>query len=255
MTTLNGVEFTRTGNPQVDLQTYATARGISEAEAKKELEAEFGVAEAVKNSKDEDVSISKDAVDSTDTSEMSSEEFLKGFIAKLLSLLGINVPEAKSEEEDKSYETKTINGVEFKQTGDPQEDLKAYADARGISKEEAKKELEAEFGKPKTTEKTSTSSSDETEETDDTEETSSSTSTSSTDDDDDDSTTTSSSSSSTTDTSSSKAEDRKNLQNEIKEWNAKLKQATDAGDSRGISKAQAVLKELQTKARYWDTNK
>ena len=87
MTTLNGVEFTRTGNPQADLVTYAKARGIDEAQAKEELEAEFGVAKAVNESKDEEVALSND---STDTSSLSTEDFLKGFIAKLLSLLGLD---------------------------------------------------------------------------------------------------------------------------------------------------------------------
>lgn len=200
MTTLNGVEFTRTGNPQADLVTYAKARGIDEAQAKEELEAEFGVAKAVNESKDEEVALSND---STDTSSLSTEDFLKGFIAKLLSLLGLDA--------SKLEETSS------------------------------------------TTEDT-----EETSSTDETEEVSSNTSTTSTDDDDDESTTTSSSSSSsssTTDTSAAKKEDRKNLQNEIKEWNAKLKQATDAGDPRGITKAQEVLKDLQTRAYQWDTNK
>ena len=128
MSTLNGVEFTRTGDPVADLKTYAAARGISEAKAKEELEAEFGVAKAVNNSADEDVSIS-DSVD------------------------------------DLSLDTETT---------------------------------------------------------------------------------------STSDTSDTKATDRKRLQEEIKNWSAKLKQATDAKDSYGVTKAQEVLKDLQTKAYEWD---
>ena len=76
---LNGVEFTRTGNPSEDLKTYATARGISEAEAKKELEAEFGIPKAIESSKDEDVSISTSSedlsVDDTTTEETTNIVF------------------------------------------------------------------------------------------------------------------------------------------------------------------------------------
>ena len=42
MANFNGVNFTRTGNPQKDLETYAAARGINASEAKKELESLFG---------------------------------------------------------------------------------------------------------------------------------------------------------------------------------------------------------------------
>ena len=204
MTTLNGVEFTRTGNPQADLVTYAKARGIDEAQAKEELEAEFGVAKAINESKDEEVALSND---STDTSSLSTEDFLKGFVAKLLSLLG-------------------LDASKLEETSSTTED----------------------------TEETS-STTEDTEETSSTSSSSSSSCSSTSSDDDEESTTTSSSSSSsssTTDTSSSQATDRKNLQNEIKEWSAKLKQATDAGDQWGITKAQEVLKDLQTRAYEWD---
>ena len=110
MTTLNGVEFTRTGNPQADLVTYAKARGIDEAQAKEELEAEFGVAKAVNESKDEEVSLASD----NDTSSLSTEDFLKGFIAKLLSLLGLDaskLEETSSTTED-TEETSSTDETE-----------------------------------------------------------------------------------------------------------------------------------------------
>ena len=39
---INGILFQPTGNPQTDLVTYAKARGISENQAKAELEAAIG---------------------------------------------------------------------------------------------------------------------------------------------------------------------------------------------------------------------
>ena len=39
---INGISFQPTGNPQTDLVSYAKARGISEAQAKSELEAAIG---------------------------------------------------------------------------------------------------------------------------------------------------------------------------------------------------------------------
>lgn len=71
MTMLNGVNFTRTGDPAADLKTYMEARGIDETTAKEELEAEFGIPETIESSSDEEVSLSDSncslCIDDTDT--------------------------------------------------------------------------------------------------------------------------------------------------------------------------------------------
>ena len=130
-----------------------------------------------------------------------------------------------------------INGVNFTRTGDPQADLKTYMNARGIDEATAKAELEAEFGVPQMVKAN------------DVDEDSTLTSSST---DSESATTTEAITSETTETSDSQAKDRAGLQEEIKGWSAKLKQATDAGDQWGIMKAQAMLKELQTRAYNWD---
>ena len=178
MTTLNGVEFSKTGNPVEDLKNYATARGISESEAKEELEAEFGVAQQVNSSQDENnISVDGSNFDLSDTESLL--EFLKGAIAKL----------SGNENTDKEEQKVTIDGEEFTLTGDPDTDAQTVADTLNITLDEAKEKLKEQLGDP--------SKPDSAEASTDTSETTSSTSTDSTDstDDNDDSDSSSSSSS------------------------------------------------------------
>ena len=146
-----------------------------------------------------------------------------------------------------------LNGVEFTRTGNPAEDLKTYATARGISEAKAKEELEAEFGIPKAIESSTdedvsiSTSTDDLSLDDTTEETEETTSTSTTDDTD-----------STDSTDSEFTKDdagRKELQKTIEYWNARLKEATDAKDSYGVTKAQEQCKKYQEMAYNWDHNK
>ena len=152
MSTLNGVEFSKTGNPIEDLKNYASARGISESEAKEELEAEFGVAQQVNSSQDENnISIDGNNFDLSDTESLL--EFLKGAIAKL----------AEAENTDKNEQKVTIDGEEFTLTGDPDADAQTVADTLNITLDEAKDKLKEELGdpsKPDTTETASTDSDD-----------------------------------------------------------------------------------------------
>jgi len=72
MTMINGVNFTRTGDPQADLKTYMNARGIDEATAKAELEAQFGIPQMIQaNDVDEDSSLAIDATDSVSNTSSS----------------------------------------------------------------------------------------------------------------------------------------------------------------------------------------
>lgn len=218
MSMLNGVNFTRTGDPVADLKTYATARGISETEAKKELEAEFGVAKAVSSSTDEDVSISTSSEDlslddSTDETD-SSSEFSKTDAGRKELQETIEYWNAKLKE---ATDAKDSYGV-------------AYA------QKQCKKYQEMAYNWD-TNRSTETDSSDSTDSTDSSDSTSSSSSTSS---------------ASSSDSSSSKAIDRKRIQGEIEKWSAKLKEATDAKDEWGVKQAQSILKGLQTKAYEWD---
>uniref|UniRef100_UPI0039B8EC75 hypothetical protein n=1 Tax=Candidatus Ruminimicrobium bovinum TaxID=3242779 RepID=UPI0039B8EC75 len=139
MTTLNGVDFTKTGNPVEDLKNYATARGISETEAKSELEAEYGVAEAVKNSQDENnISVDGNSFNLSDNESLL--EFLKGAIAKLMENTGADTKNSNNEQKV------TIDGEEFTLTGDPEADAQTVADKLGITLDEAKEKLKAELG-------------------------------------------------------------------------------------------------------------
>ena len=99
------------GNPDQDAQNFATANGISLSEAKKILSGQFG--NPVKNSNNQNTSEkTKITVDSTDA------------------------------------DAELADDVDFKPSGDPQEDVKKYAELRGISQDEAKAELEEKYGKP-----------------------------------------------------------------------------------------------------------
>ena len=145
MTTLNGVDFTKTGNPVKDLKNYATARGISETEAKSELEAEYGVAEAVKNSQDENnISVDGNSFNLLDNESLL--EFLKGAIAKLLENANMNT--SANTNSSNNEQKVTIDGEEFTLTGDPEADAQTVADKLGITLDEAKEKLKAELGEP-----------------------------------------------------------------------------------------------------------
>ena len=97
MTTINGVSFTLTGNPQTDLANYANARGVDEETAKQELEAAMGAPQQNSNS------------------------------APTTMITSIN---------------------EFKPTGNPEGDVKKYAELKGVDEETAKQELQAKYGTP-----------------------------------------------------------------------------------------------------------
>ena len=198
---LNGVDFTRTGDPAKDLQTYATARGISESEAKKELEAEFGIPKAIESSKDEDVSISTSSDDLSldDTSEETDSEFTKDETGRKELQETIEYWNAKLKE---ATDAKDSYGVTYAQEQCKKYQQMAYNWDHNI----------------------------------DTDSTTSSTST-------------------TSDTSSTMASDREHLENEIKYWNARLKEATDAKDSYGVTYAQEQCKKYQQMANEWDESK
>ena len=137
-----------------------------------------------------------------------------------------------------------VNGVNFTRTGDPQADLKTYMNARGIDEATAKAELEAQFGVPQMIQANDVDedSALEIDTTDSESATTTEAITSETTDTSD-----------TTDTTDQQATDRAGLEKEIGSWNAKLKQATDAGDQWGITQAQSQLKTLQERAKSWDT--
>ena len=142
MTTLNGVEFTKTGNPIEDLKNYATARGIGETEAKEELEAEYGVAQAVNNSQDSNnITVDGNSFDLSDNESLL--EFLKGAIMKLIE----NSSTSQTSDSDNEQKV-TIDGEEFTLTGDPDTDAQTVADKLGITLDEAKDKLEEQLGEP-----------------------------------------------------------------------------------------------------------
>ena len=133
MTQLNGVEFTRTGNPQADLVAYAKARGISQTEAKAELEAEFGVAKAVENQKDEDVVL--------DTTTLNGVEFTRtgdpqADLETYAAARGISESEAKAELEAEfgvptkksSTSTSSTNSADSTDEADDTDELKIKPD-------------------------------------------------------------------------------------------------------------------------------
>ena len=139
MTTLNGVVFNKTGNPVEDLKNYATARGIGETDAKEELEAEYGVAQAVNNSQDSNnITVDGNNFDLSDSESLA--DFLKGAIAKLLC----NAIISNSDNQKKV----TIDGEEFTLTGDPDTDAQTVADKLGITLDEAKDKLQEQLGEP-----------------------------------------------------------------------------------------------------------
>ena len=166
-------------------------------------------------------------------------------------------PEAKKAEDSTSSQktsdnpfSNKIDESKVKMTGNPDTDAKNFAKKMNISVEEAKKQLKAQYGDP--TQKSSSSSSSAST-------TSSTTKTSDTTTKTSDSTTKTTSSttkkSNSTDGSSEFTKDasgRHKLEQTIKYWNAKLKEATDAKDNSGVAYARKQCEKYQTLARKWD---
>lgn len=106
MSTLNGVTFNRTGNPQADLVNYANARGISQDEAKAELQCAFGNPQqsnfSFNSSEDEETEFSlsgnpeADAKNYADINNIS----ISAAISKLKEIYG--TPTAEQSESDET---------------------------------------------------------------------------------------------------------------------------------------------------------
>lgn len=113
MTLVNGVNFQQTGNPQADLVTYANARGIDQATAKKELEAQFGAPTVQQQtSVDEDSKLVIDNSDNNNISSITSLDTLKALIKAIITeLLGkyitISDKDNSDDVEDKKDTTTT----------------------------------------------------------------------------------------------------------------------------------------------------
>ena len=236
MSILNGVEFTRTGNPVEDLKNYATARGINEAEAKKELEAEFGIPEQINNSKDEgNIQLEENSINISTTKSLF--EFFKGLIAKLFG---------NTATKNENAQTVTIDGQTFELSGDPEVDAQNVADKLNITLDEAKEKLEAKLGKPKQPQKNTstntTSTADKTTSTDKT-----------TTDDNDSSTTTSSST--TTKTGSCSSSSKNETQQEAANCYQALQAAVARGDKNAIKIAEARYHKAKHNAEQYGTIK